>query len=51
MTTDDKVKVPFTLRMKKDLSDRIQYEANQLGISKAAYINMVLHQSFRTKNK
>lgn len=49
MTRDDKKKVPFTLRMKKDLSDRIEKEADDLGISKAAYINMILHKSMKQK--
>ena len=49
MTKDDKRKVPFSLRMKKDLSDRIEKEADELGISKSAYINMVLHKSMKQK--
>lgn len=49
MTKADKKKVPFTLRMKKDLSDRLQNEADSLGISKSAYINMILHKAIKQK--
>lgn len=43
MTNADK-KVPFTLRMKKELSEKIQKEAKSRGISKNAYINQILHK-------
>ncbi|MEK5175111.1 ribbon-helix-helix domain-containing protein [Heyndrickxia sp. FSL W8-0496] len=49
MTRSDKKKVPFTLRMKKELSDRLEQEAEELGISKSAYINMILHKAIKQK--
>jgi predicted HicB family RNase H-like nuclease len=52
MTNDDKKiakKVPFTLRLKKELSDQIEQEAEDLGISKTAYISMILHKAMKQK--
>ncbi len=48
MTMADK-KIPFTLRMKKELSDKLEKEADSLGISKSAYINMILHKAIKQK--
>lgn len=48
MTKADK-KVPFTLRMKKELSDKLGRDADELGISKSAYINMILHKVIKQK--
>ncbi|MED3574526.1 hypothetical protein [Cytobacillus praedii] len=42
-------KIPFTLRMKKELSDKLEKEADSLGISKSAYINMILHKAIKQK--
>lgn len=49
MTKADK-KVPFTLRMKRELSERLEMEADNLGISKSAYINMILHKAMKHTN-
>ena len=35
-------KVPFTMRMDKRLSDRLDKQAQKLGISKSAYITLIL---------
>ena len=47
MTRSDIEKVPFTLRMKKELSEKLEKEAEDLGISKSAYINMILHKAIK----
>lgn len=44
MTNDAKRK-NFTFRMKTELNDKVSEESTKLGISKTAYITMVLHRS------
>jgi len=43
-TKGTKEKRGFTLRLKDDVHDRIEREASSLGISKNAYISMVIHK-------
>lgn len=52
MTKDDKLdgKKSFTLRLSKELSERIGKEAEELGLSKSSYIKMVLHKTLRQEN-
>lgn len=47
MTND--AKKNFTFRMKRELSDKIGEEAKKLGITKTAYITMVLHKAMEKK--
>jgi predicted DNA binding CopG/RHH family protein len=45
MTND--AKKNFTLRIKNELSEKVEKEASNLGISQTAYITMVLHKALR----
>jgi|SRR5699024_8385403 len=44
-TKDDKKKRNFTLRIKDEMHDRIESEASKLGISKNAFVSMVIHKT------
>ncbi|WP_408631594.1 toxin-antitoxin system HicB family antitoxin [Metabacillus kandeliae] len=46
MTKDDK-KISYSLRMSCELHDKITAEATKLGISKSAYITMILHKTVK----
>lgn len=48
MTNNDK-SIPFTLRLSKETSDLIEKEAEQMNISKAAVIKMILHKEFNSR--
>ena len=45
--TNDKKKIPFTFRINKALNDRIEKQANELGVSKNAFITMTLDKSMK----
>lgn len=49
MTKDDNKnkKVSYTLRLNDELNKRVAKEASELGISKQAYITMVLHKAVK----
>ena len=48
MTNGDE-KVRFTFRMRKDLNDRLESEAKALGVTRSAYITMILQKSTKLK--
>ena len=48
-TNCKKEKRGFTLRLGDDVHQRIERESSKLGISKNAYISMVIHKSFNKK--
>lgn len=45
MTNDDKV--PFTLRIKKPIDDRLTQASDELGISKTAFIMIALNEKLK----
>jgi len=49
MTKDDQKnnKVSYTLRLNSEINERIAKEASELGLSKQAYITMVLHKAIK----
>ena len=50
MKKADIVKVPFTLRLNPELNEKLIRESSSLGLSKAAYITMVLHKVLRQES-
>jgi predicted DNA-binding protein len=48
MTNDTKKR--FTLRMKNETNDKLEKSAERLGLTKNAFITMVLHKEFAKKD-
>lgn len=48
-TKDTKEKRNFTLRLNEDIHDRLEKDAAELGISKNAYISMIIHKAVKKK--
>ena len=48
MTNDAKRK-NFTFRMKKELSEKVKEEADNLGVSQTAYITKILCEAMKQK--
>lgn len=50
MTNDaNKTRKNFTLRIKDDLSEKIAKEADSLGLTKTAFITMIIHKAMNQK--
>jgi predicted HicB family RNase H-like nuclease len=51
MTNDaNKIRKNFTLRIKSELSQKIEEEAAKVGISQTAYITMTLHKALQNED-
>lgn len=48
MTNNDKRK-SFTLRLNSELSQKVEKEADSLGLTQNAYITMILHKAIRAE--
>ncbi|MBN8200504.1 toxin-antitoxin system HicB family antitoxin [Bacillus sp. NTK034] len=48
MTNNDKRK-SFTLRLNAELSQKVEKEADSLGLTQNAYITMILHKAIRAE--
>ena len=49
MVTNKEKKRNFTLRLSEEIHEKIEKEASELGLSKNAYISMVIHKTVNKK--
>ena len=51
MTNADKKRKAFTFRLNSELSEKVEKEADSLGLSQNSYITMILHKVLRNELK
>ena len=49
MKESDKEKISFTLRLNKEIYEKIGKQAAEIGISRNAYITMIIHKAVNEK--
>ena len=49
MKENDKEKISFTLRLNNEIYKKIEEQAAEIGISRNAYITMIIHKAVNEK--